>query len=285
MGNLLKTTILLIACFCLAMSLCQTASAATTELRVIKYAPDAKTVLGERTINYQWMEANLPVRGDGITRYYHQGPVFIDDPDTAMEAELRWNAAEDRNVKEKDMGAVKGTSVRDLCDLVGGMASGDTVTITAEDGFSCSFANENVYTPSARQGEMVVTWYYSDEGYVPEYRQGMRLIFLADNSTNPYGLHIFGNADWKSSASPQYWYYYQQGQPPERYPTTTGLSVQYIDEIRIQSAGTVPIGTTTGTEMGQPASPEPTRSSASLLPALSAAGLVLVQLARARRNP
>jgi len=161
--------------------------------------------------------------------------IFLDDPDPEREQQLRWNAAEDTNIREKDMGAVRGTSLRDICDLVGGMQPDDTVTLKAEDGFSKTFAYRNVYTPLPRQGQMVVAWYHADEGYVPSYRQGMRLVFFADNSTNPWGIHAFGNYDWYESADPQYWYFYQQGQPPEKYPTTTGLSIQYISEIRIQS--------------------------------------------------
>jgi hypothetical protein len=182
------------------------------------------------------MEANLPVMGDGVTHYYHQGPVFVDDADPAREEELRWNAKEDTNVQEKDMGGVKGTDLKDLCTLVGGMSPGDTVKIKATDGFTKTFAYENVYTPPARQGPMVITWYHAEDGYVPQYRDGMRLIFFADNSTNPWGINAFGNYDWHESAAPEYWYYYRQGD--EKYPTTTGLSVQYVSDILIYSGST-----------------------------------------------
>jgi hypothetical protein len=208
-------------------------SGATTQIHIARYASDNVTVINETTVTYQWMETNLPVMGDGITHYYNQGPVFIDDADPAREEQLRWNTAEDTNVKEKDMGAVKGTKLRDLIDLAGGMVPGDVVKIKADDGFTKTFAYENVYTPSTRQGPMVIAWYHDDEGYVPQYRTGMRLIFFADNSTNPWGIHAFGNYDWHESAAPEYWYYYQQGE--EKYPTTTGLSVQSVSDILIYS--------------------------------------------------
>jgi len=228
-----KTALLFVA-FCYLMdSTCMIASAATTEVHIVKYTADNTTMIGEKTVTYQWMEANLPVMGDGATHYYHQGPVFVDDADPVREEHLRWNAAEDTNVQEKDMGAVKGTALKELCDLAGGMAPGDTVKVKASDGFVKTFAYENVYTPAARQGPMVVTWYHADEGYVPKYRTGMRLIFFADNSTNPWGIHAFGNNDWHESAAPEYWYYYRQGE--ENYPTTTGLSVQYISDVLIFS--------------------------------------------------
>ncbi|HAU31562.1 MAG TPA: hypothetical protein DCW46_04720 [Desulfotomaculum sp.] len=56
--------------------------------------------------------------GDGTTHYYHQGPVFIDDADEETEQALRWNQEENTNVREKDMGALKGANLKDLCDLI-----------------------------------------------------------------------------------------------------------------------------------------------------------------------
>ncbi len=200
-----------------------TVSGASTELHIVKYAVDGSTVLNETRIDYRWMEQNLPVKGDGITHYYLQGPVFVDRP------EDRWNIAEDTNVQEKDMGAIKGTDVRDLCNLVGGMVSGDELKLTATDGFSKTFAYENVYEPPSRQGPMVIAWYRADKGYVPSYNDGMRLVFLADTSVNPWGIHAMGAWDWHESAAEKYWYYYYNGN--EKYPTTTGVSVQSLGEI------------------------------------------------------
>ena len=91
-------------------------AAPTTAIHVVKYATDGTTVINETTVTYQWMEANLPVQGDGKTHYYHQGPVFTDVK------EDQWDRNETTNFK--DMGAVKGTAVRDLSNLVGGMVQG-----------------------------------------------------------------------------------------------------------------------------------------------------------------
>jgi len=219
------------------------APAATTEIHITRYANDGTTLLNETTVTYQWMMDNLPVMGDGVTHYYHQGPVFLDDPDEATEEMIRWNAAEDTNVREKDMGAVKGTAVKDLVNLVGGMEPGDTVTIKAVDGFSKTFGYRNVYLSPDRQGPMVITWYREDEGHVPDYSSGMRLIFFADASTNLWGIHAFGNWDWHESADPEYYYYYSQGS--ERYPTTTGLSVQMVSSIRINEGADTTLPVTT----------------------------------------
>ncbi len=205
---------------CLALAV-PAAASPTTGVHIVKLAADGVTVLNETTVDYRWMEAHLPVQGDGQTHYYHQGPVFTGDP---------WNPGEDTNVLEKDMGAVKGTDLADLCDLVGGMAGEDTVRIRAADGMSKIFPYRNVYEPEPRQGPMVITWYRADEGYVPDYYTGMRLVFFADTSTNPDGIHAFGIWDMHECFDPEYWYFFQPN-----LPTTTGLSVQYVSEIVIYS--------------------------------------------------
>jgi len=239
-----KSTVLVYSLIFIAILLLATpATAATTTVHIARYANDGTTVLNETNVTYQWMMDNLPVMGDGVTHYYHQGPVFKDDPDPVVQEQLRWNPEEDTNIREKDMGAVKGTAVKDLVNLVGGMEPGDTVTIGAVDGFSKTFGYQNVYLPPDRQGPMVVTWYREDEGYVPDYSSGMRLIFFADASTNLWDIHAFGNWDWHESADPEYYYYYTQGS--ERYPTTTGLSVQMVSSIRIHEGADTTLPVTT----------------------------------------
>jgi|WetSurMetagenome_2_1015567.scaffolds.fasta_scaffold03562_6 hypothetical protein len=280
LGNYFKRWFLVLVFCCLFSLLSTPAAAATTQVHIVKFASDNITIINQTTITYQAMEKNLPVQGDGITHYYLQGPVFVDNADPVRQEQLRWNAAEDTNVKEKDMGAVKGTDLKDLCNLVGGMEPGDLVKLKAEDGFTKIFAFENVYTPSARQGPMVITWYDKDEGYVPAYRQGMRLVFFADNSTNPFGVHTFGNEDWHVSASPQYYYFYQQGN--ERYPTTTGLSVQYVSEIQVYSP--VPAKGEQASPSATTPSTAPTRAGPSLVTSLFsiAACVIMISLVRKR---
>lgn len=215
--------------------------AATTGIHIVKYASDKTTILAEKNLTYQEMRDTLPVFGDGSTHYYHQGPVFLDDADAAVEQQLRWNPEENTNVMDKDMGAVMGTSVKDLCDLAGGMSIGDTVVIKSSDGMSKEFAYKNVYSPPSRQGPMVITWSCSGiascAGAYPDtgYSDGMRLVFFADTSVNPWGAHVFGNYDWHESADKHYWYFYN-GDGGELYPTTTGVSMKYVSEILIYSS-------------------------------------------------
>jgi len=213
----------------------------TTEVHVVKYASDETTVLHETTVNYTWMEANLPVYGDGSTHYYHQGPTFNEsDP---------WDPAEYQNVESRDYGAVKGTNVKDLCELVGGMSPGDEIKIKAPDGFYKWFNYTNVYNNRAnaslnsRQGPLVVCWYNGEESITGEpqgigypdtgYYAGMRLFFFADNGTNPWSYHVFGNWDMNECLAPKYWHNYSG-----IWPATSGLSVKWVSEIAVFS--TVP---------------------------------------------
>jgi len=185
--------------------------AATTEVNITKYASDDTTILNETRVTYGWMEANLPAQGDGVTHYYHQGPVFTGNS---------WDPDETANLKDK--GAVKGTDVRNLSELVGGMSPGDEVKIIASDGFSKWFGYENVYSPQPRQGQMVLCW-YKDGVHVPDYSDGLQLVFFANDT-------VFGNWDMHECMAPEYRYNYSGV-----YPSTNGLSVRDISDIAIYS--------------------------------------------------
>lgn len=133
----------LLALLCASVLVCAASAAPTTELHVAKIADDGVTVIHETTVDYRWMEENLPILGDGVTHYYHQGPVFEGD---------KWDPLETTNFK--DRGAVKGTDIRDLVELVGGAEPGDEIMVRAADGYHVEFAYENVYEPDPRQGPM-----------------------------------------------------------------------------------------------------------------------------------
>lgn len=208
-------------------------AAPTTAIHVVKYAADGTTVINETTVDYTWMEQNLPVQGDGKTHYYHQGPVFVDDK------EQQWDVNETANFK--DEGAVRGTAVKDLSTLVGGMNPGDEVMIKAPDGYHVEFGYDNIYNSSPRQGLIVVSWYNGEEttvgerqgtGYPPSYFAGMRLVFFADNSTNPDGKHVFGNADMRAVMPPATIHLFD-----DLYPSTSGYTVKWIDEVKVYTGG------------------------------------------------
>jgi len=220
---------MLLALFCVSMLAVAASAAPTTELHVVKIAPDGVTVLNETTVDYHWMETNLPVLGDGVTHYYHQGPVFEGE---------KWDPEETTNFK--DRGAVKGTSLRDLAELVGGAGPDDEIMVRAADGYHVEFAYTNVYEPDPRQGPIGICWYNGAEagagerqgrGYVPDYYTGMRLVFFADNSTNAEGLHVYGNQDMYDTLPESAQHFY------DLYPSTGGLTAKWIDEVRVYSGG------------------------------------------------
>ncbi len=202
-------------------------AAQTTQVQVIRYASDGTTVAEQATHDVAWMESNLPVFGDGATPYLFQGPLteITDYSDPA-----KWNPAEDNNVgKVND--TIKGTYVTDLCNLVGGMQPGGVIKVVASDGYAKTFAYDNVYSPQARQGPMVLAWWTAREGY--GYQEGIRLFFGADNSTNPYGLHVFGNQDMKETFDEKYWGWYGG---KDALPSAAQLSNKWVAKVEIYPA-------------------------------------------------
>jgi len=212
-------------------------SAGTTSITVTKYDVDGTTIISQTTLTYEEMEAILPVQGDGETHYYFQGPTF--DPDNL------WDPDETVNLKNK--GAIMGTDIRDLCDLVGGAEDGDQIEVLASDNYGDQFQYDNVYNPDPGQGKMVVAWYtknagddgtlYPDGAYVPEFGDGMQLVFLAE-TTNAAGQHVFGHDDMRNHLPEDNWhYFYSDG---IQYPSSNGVSVKYISAINIYTQAPEP---------------------------------------------
>lgn len=208
------------------------ATAPTESITVTKYDVDGTTVLDQQTLTYAQMEDTLPVQGDGETRYYFQGPTF--DPDNL------WDPDETVNLKNK--GAIMGTDIKDLAELVGGAQAGDQIQIKAIDGYGEQYQYDDVYNPEQAQGKMVVAWYtkdagddpdnllYPDGAYVPEFENGMQLIFLAE-TTNAAGQHVFGHEDMRQTLPESRWHYFYDGSI--QYPSANGLSIKYISEINV----------------------------------------------------
>ncbi|MDD5511051.1 MAG: hypothetical protein PHI12_09610 [Dehalococcoidales bacterium] len=201
----------------------------TTSVTITRYDTDGVTVLDQETVDYEWMEANLPVLGNGITHYYHQGPTFDTDN--------MWDPDEEVNWESRDYGAVIGTDIKDLCDLVGGASSGDVIQISSPDGFNKKFDYEDVYDPEPEQGKMVLTWYTENgvetgDGYVPDYSTGMRLVFFAETK-NGDGEYVFGNWDMHETLAEERWHYYYDG---TMWPSSSGLSVKWVSDIKIYTS-------------------------------------------------
>ncbi|HQJ88554.1 MAG TPA: argininosuccinate synthase [Methanoregulaceae archaeon] len=201
----------------------------TTSLLISEIGPDG-TILNSTTVDYRWLEVNLPVKGDGVTHFYHQGPVFEGD---------KWDPNETVNLK--DRGAVKGTNVADLCGLVGGLKPGDEAMVASVDGYNVVYGYDTIVNPPSRQGPLVVAWYNGADaaegekqgtGYPPDFYTGMRLIFFADTSTNPDGLHVFGNSDMRETLPESAQYFYN-----DLLPSTSGISVKWVSAVRLYRGG------------------------------------------------
>jgi hypothetical protein len=202
------------------------AANATTSVHIVKYEHDGR-VAAEVTKTYEWLRDNLPVQGDGVTHYYHQGPVFEGD---------MWDPGETENLKDK--GAVMGTALKDLGELVGGMSPGSEIMLKAVDGWHTEFAYENIYEPLERQGVITLCWYNGEdalsgerygEGYPGEnaYHTAMQIVFLA-GTTNPEGKYVFGNSDMRVCLPDEKYQHFYEG-----LPSTNGLSGKWIEEVAI----------------------------------------------------
>jgi hypothetical protein len=217
------------------------APTATESITVTKYDTDGTTIIAQETLTYAQMEANLPVQGDGETHYYYQGPTFQEDN--------LWDPDETVNLKNK--GAIKGTDIKDLCELVGGAEDGDQIEVLASDNYGDKFEYDDVYNPEPGQGKMVAAWYtkeagddsslYPDGAYVPEFEDGMQLIFLTE-ITNTAGQHVFGHDDMRTYLPEDNWHYFYDGST--QYPSSNGISIKYISKVNIYTEPPEPWGIT-----------------------------------------
>ena len=191
------------------------------KLHIIKYAGDGTTVINETYVDYNYMENNLPVIGDGTTAYKFEG--------LTLNASNLWDPEETYPGGFKISNVVKGSRVHDLAELVGGMGSGTTITFVASDGFETTLPYSSIYTNpavQARQGDAIIAW-WGDGQYVPKYADGMRLFFTPD------GDHVYGQWDMHETLPSQYWRYnFQDG---VQYPSSAGLSAKYITTIKVYS--------------------------------------------------
>jgi hypothetical protein len=197
---------------CLSLFYFPATAVGTESVHIVKYDTDGVTIIGEKTITYQEMEASLPVYGDGTTRYYMQGPTF--------QPQDLWNPEETLSLKDK--GALKGTAFKDLCALVGGAGDGDMIRVEADDGYSWTFHHEAPYIASA---PMVLCW-YRDGDYVPAWSSGLQMVFF-DQTANGDGKHVFGNRDMREYLHEDSWRFFQE------YPSSNGLSVKMVAKIVI----------------------------------------------------
>jgi DMSO/TMAO reductase YedYZ molybdopterin-dependent catalytic subunit len=197
-----------------------------TSLTITKYYING-TVENTTTVTYQWLEAHLTVQGDGTTHYYTEGPTF--DPNNL------WDPTEIcPGDSLKDKGALKGTDLKDLCNLVGGAAHGDTVQVMAADGYNDVFDAENIYSPVARQGPIVICW-WNNGLYTGAWTDGMLLAFFTTVGRTSDGLLIFGHQDMHDCLPSSNWHWYYDG--AIQYPSTNGMYLKWVSQINVYAGG------------------------------------------------
>ncbi|MCX5998458.1 MAG: hypothetical protein NTU41_02405 [Chloroflexi bacterium] len=205
-------------------------AAAQTSLRIVKYAADGTTIVNQTTIDIATMAATLPVQGDGTTHYYTEGPTF--DPNNL------WDPTEIcPGDSLKDKGALKGTNLKDLCDLVGGATHGYTIKVEAADGYGDTFDYDNIYNPVGRQGAMVICWWNNGEYSGPDaWTDGFLLAFFTTVPRASDGKLIFGHQDMHDCLPERNWHYYYDNSI--QYPSTNGVYTKWVSTISIYASGT-----------------------------------------------
>jgi hypothetical protein len=217
MRHLKTKTVPILFLLVLCIALVLPVSAATTSLTVTKYADNnyAQSVDSE-TLTVAQLQA--------LSSVYSNGPVYMQGP--TFDSNDPWG---DGGQNMIDYYEHNGTPVSDITDLVGGMSDGDELKIQASDGFSSYFGYDNVYEPDARQGDMIVAWWDSEMGFVPDYTYGMRIFFYTPPET--YGVADSLNLtlrDMEASFDPWYRHNYSL-----TWPSAKGLSAKYVQYLKI----------------------------------------------------
>jgi len=192
-------------------------------ITIEKYGEDGSIIASETV---EWFDiianpAKFPViGGDNGTQHTFQGLVFEEDGEKIGEG-VGWDLEEKYLIGNyKIDNVVKGTAVRDLTDLVGGMGPNDEIKFVCTlDGWTNTLDYSSIYEPHPRLGTVFLAW-YADGKVIPEYSQGPRLFFTSDDNK-------FSHADMYESINPLYWHY-NSGRA-----SAPGLSAQMVDLIKI----------------------------------------------------
>lgn len=173
-------------------------AALSDTITVKKLANDGVTVLNQTTVTMEYLKDNFIVYGDDSINYYYQTATY-DEYDL-------WNPNEDVNVESGDMGTRKGTEIKDILGLVGGASSGDTIKIARYS--DMTFNYETIYNYVPRRGRITLTW-RKNGSY--SFSESPQLIFMADDSVNPWGICAFGIWDMHETLPESNWKYFYNG--------------------------------------------------------------------------
>lgn len=212
-----------VACLAFLILVCAVlpALAATQYVVVNRYAANNYSVVSSSdNVSCSEMQTSFP-------NVYSNGPVYFQGP--------TFNSSDPYGYAGENMISYyghNGTYVRNLTDLVG-MSAGDEIIVKASDGMTRYFNYTNVYMPyndgTYAQGNMVLAWWDSVYGAVPGYSDGIRLFFYDPPAS--YGVADSLNMtllDMYYSLAPWYRYNYSG-----TWPSAKGLSVKYVNELKI----------------------------------------------------
>lgn len=218
-------------CLCIAIALLVVPAAAGTEyVNVTKYCDNNYAVVDSwENFSYEDLRTIGQYQSNGEIRM--QGLVTPDDWEKSglnpEDFQDGWDATESMNFKP--YGAHNGTLVEDIVEQIGGMPEGSELEV-ADSTYPRAtrhFSKTNVYEPPTGQGEMVLCWWDSVDGLVPNWGKGMRLYFYTPEDLD------FSNMDMKEAFAP--WYYQTSKDKYSDFvgPSAKGLSVQTVDTINI----------------------------------------------------
>jgi len=207
----------LIAALILSVVLVLPVTAVTTSITATKYADNnySQSVDSE-TFDLSQLRA--------LSSVYSNGPVYMQGP--TFDSNDPWG---DGGQNMIDYYGHNGSRVSNITDEVGGMSDGDELKVQSSDGFSLYFGYDNVYAPNSRQGDMIVAWWDSDYGFVPDYTYGMRLFFYTPPSTPGVADSLnLTLRDMEASFDPWYRHNYSL-----TWPSAKGLSAKYVQYLKI----------------------------------------------------
>jgi hypothetical protein len=218
-------------CLCIAIALLVVPAAAGTEyVNVTKYCDNNYAVVDSwENFSYQDLMAIGQYQSNGEIQM--QGLVTPGDwaQSGLNESDFQngWDATESMNFKP--YGAHNGTLVENIVEQIGGMPDGSELEVADSTYPKATrhFSKTNVYTPPTGQGEMVLCWWDSVDGLVPNWGKGMRLYFYT-----PEDLEL-SNMDMKEAFAPWYYQFSKDKYSDFVGPSAKGLSVQTVDTINI----------------------------------------------------
>lgn len=198
---------------------------ATTWVNVTRYADNNYSVVTNFTnMTYTDMATNLPTVYSNGDIYMQQGT--YDPNDVYGDAGQGMIIFYGHN----------GTYIRNLTDEVDGMDEGDELKILSNDGFYMYFGEDDINSHEAAQPNLVLTWWDSEMGFVPNFSYGMRLYFYDPNPAPNYGVADclnFTLREMCNNFDPWYQRWVGDWNETGSYPNTKGLSVKNVQYLKI----------------------------------------------------